>query len=403
MRHRLMLCTLACLGVALPAAPAAAQFIPKDGIYIDNSLDKPRFPDFVIASESPQALFLKSPKGKVPAEKIVDIVFPLKPATLHLSTYRQAIIAEKLARRATKPAERTKGFADALAKYEETLQKLDPDQPYVQAHLRYKVADLLYLQGRDENKEESLQKAMAKLKEFGKEHPKAWQLVRVLRMLAQLQLDRKEYAAAEQTYHDLAKADVSADVRDNAAVQALLVAMQAGAVLQDEGKKLEGEKKAEEGKAKLAEAQKQFAAVRAKLQALIGKLRGGSPQQLRARLALAECLGVGHDLPKAKAEVKTVLDQATADKALRGLAYATMGYCYYVNEQWQDARWEFLWVDTIYNQDAREHAKALYYLADIFARLGDGDRARECREQLLNGPRFNGLDYQRRARREEKQ
>src|SRR5262249_33035173 len=162
-------------------------------------------------------------------------------------------------------------------------------------------------------------------------------LARVLQTLAQLQLDFKDYDAAEETYRELAKSDADPEARQDAEVQALLVTVQAG---------------------KDAEAQK-------RLEGVIGKLPAQSPPQLPgrpARLAVAECLGYTKDrknLARAKAEVKAVLDQSR-DKALRALAYNTMGSCYYLNEQWQDARWEFLWVDVIYNQDAQQHAKALY-------------------------------------------
>jgi hypothetical protein len=373
MRHRLLVCTLACLGAALPVARAAAQAIPPDGIYTTANPKKPRFPNFDIASVSPRSLVLKSPKAEIPADQIDDIVFPLNPVGVRVSTYRLGVIAEKKGRAAAKPADRAKEYGEALAKYEETLGKLDEGQPYAKAHLEYKIAYLLYTQGRDEGNETTLARAAAKLKAFKTEHPQAWQLVRVLQMLARLQLDARNYAGAEQTFRDLAKSDAPENVRQDAEVQAVLVVLQTG---------------------KYAEAQKG-------LEGLVNRLAKGSVSQLRARLALAECLGYAKDLTRARAEVKAVLDH-TKDKALRALAYSTMGYCYWLNEQWQDARWEFLWVDTIYNQDPREHAKALYYLADLFGRLGEGDRARECREQLLTDRRFNGLEYQRRAMKEEK-
>jgi hypothetical protein len=373
MRHRLFVCTLACLGAALPATRAAAQAIPVEGIYTTASPNKSLHRDFVIASESPRSLVLKAPKAEIPADQIDDIIFPLDPREIRVSTYRLGIIAEKQARAAAKPAERAKKYAEALAKYEETLEKLAEGQPFVKAHLEYKIAYLLYTQGRDEGKKEALAQAAEKLKSFKAEHKDAWQLVRALKMLAQLQLDAGKYPEAEQTFRDLAKSDAPAEVRQDAEVQAILVVVKTG---------------------KYAEAQKS-------LDGLVSRLAKGSPQQLRARLALAECLGNAKDVARAKAEVKAVLDQ-TKDKALRALAYGTMGYCYYLNEQWQDARWEFLWVDVIYNQDPREHAKALYYLSEIFGRLGEGDRARECREQLLSGRQFNGLEYQRRVMKEEK-
>src|SRR5262249_33997998 len=244
-----------------------AQAIPPDGIYTTANPKKPRYPEFVIASESPRGLVLKTPKAEIPADQIDDIVFPLNPVGVRVSTYRLGIIAEKKGRAAAKPADRAREYAEALGKYEETLSKLDEGQPYVKAHLAYKIAYLLYTQGRDEGKETALAQAAAKLKAFKTEHPQAWQLVRVLKMLAQLQLDARKYAEAEQTFRDLAKSDAPPEVRQDAEVQAILVVLQTG---------------------KYAEAQKS-------LEGLVNRLAKGSPQQLRARLALAECLGNAKD------------------------------------------------------------------------------------------------------------
>ena len=66
-------------------------------------------------------------------------------------------------------------------------------------------------------------------------------------------------------------------------------------------------------------------------------------------------------------------------------------------EKLKAARWEFLWVDVIYNQDAREHAKALYYLFRIFSELGEEDRAQEC-AQALQAERYNGTSYQQKVK-----
>ena len=93
--------------------------------------------------------------------------------------------------------------------------------------------------------------------------------------------------------------------------------------------------------------------------------------------------------------------KVTKDDALRGTGHNVLGYCYYLDEKWQDARWEFLWVDVKYNKSPHEHAKALYYLADIFARLIEPELARGCRE-TLRGPQFSGTDYQLRLLQESK-
>ena len=50
----------------------------------------------------------------------------------------------------------------------------------------------------------------------------------------------------------------------------------------------------------------------------------------------------------------------TNDKGLKAMAYNAMGKNLYEVGQLKEARWPFLWVDTIYNQDKEEHAKALF-------------------------------------------
>ncbi len=90
----------------------------------------------------------------------------------------------------------------------------------------------------------------------------------------------------------------------------------------------------------------------------------------------------------------------TTDKDLKALAYNALGSYYYGKDQLKEARWEFLWVDVVYNQDQTEHAQALYYLFKIFDKLDQKDRAQECREALLGDRAFIGMEWQRLARNE---
>ncbi len=72
----------------------------------------------------------------------------------------------------------------------------------------------------------------------------------------------------------------------------------------------------------------------------------------------------------------------TSDKTLKAQAYNTLGVSYFNGEYLKEARWDFLWVDVVYNQDRAEHAKALYYLWKIFDKLDEKERAQECRDAL---------------------
>jgi uncharacterized protein HemY len=123
-----------------------------------------------------------------------------------------------------------------------------------------------------------------------------------------------------------------------------------------------------------------------------------SPANLRIRIALVECLGYGDkkDLAEARKLAADVLNE-TKDKTLRAQAYNAMGVSYAKNKLWREASWEFLWVDMIYNQDKKVHAKALYYLVIVFENLGEVDRAREWRT-MLDSNVYVGTHYQHWAR-----
>src|SRR5262249_23549734 len=127
-------------------------------------------------------------------------------------------------------------------------------------------------------------------------------------------------------------------------------------------------------------------------------------------LAEAACLAAtGDNMEPAIAKLKEILN-AVKDRKLKAVAYNTLGECYYRaadkgddKAPLQEARWQFLWVDVVYNEDKVQHAKALYYLWKIFSRLNDDERAQEFFDALANDPRFAGLDHQRRAQEEAKQ
>jgi TolA-binding protein len=370
MKRQLRALALGAVVAALAAGTAAAQGVrDAEDIFTKASKGKPAYKGFIV-EDSPRGLKVKGVGALIPADDIEDVEFRLQALTPWLGKFRQGRLAEKDAHAAKKEADRKKNLLAALAFYEEAASV--EGVPIAKAHIDYKIALLKHNLAREAGDKKALAEAVGKLKEFVTKHPKTWHLMRAAKMLALAQLDLEQYADAEQTYQLLAKADVPEVVRADAEVQALLVTMRAG---------------------KYAEAE-------TRLRGLIDKLPKG-PEQIRAKVALAECLAAAKKVPEAKAVLKKVLDD-TRDKQMRALAYNTMGYCYWANEQWQDARWEFLWVDTIYNQDRNQHAKALYYLADIFARLGEGERARECRELLL-GEQFAGTEFHARARAEKAQ
>jgi tetratricopeptide (TPR) repeat protein len=331
----------------------------------------------VVDSESTKGIKLKGGQ-LIPAEEIEDVIYEnLEPVTVRAGSYRPATVSEKAALAAATDQDKLKHINAALKKYREALPLVKAPLPAASRQIEYKIAYLQALKAEIEGKDQVLL-AVVLLKDFKTKHPKCWQLSHALLALAKLQFEQKSYEDAEATLDELAKADVSEGTRQDAEVRVARMSLEAG---------------------KYAEAQK-------KLVALAAKLPKDSFLAQRARMTQAECLVGLKNFDAAQQMLKKFLTE-TKDSDLKAAAYNTLGYCYYEKgkaaeqpELLRDARWAFLWVDVVYNQNKVEHAKALYYLYHVFGRLNDRDRAQECWDALVNDSQFAGLEWQIKAKQE---
>jgi hypothetical protein len=80
-------------------------------------------------------------------------------------------------------------------------------------------------------------------------------------------------------------------------------------------------------------------------------------------------------------KIQAALD-AAKDPAARAAGFNAKGDLLLAFGRPKDARWEFLWVETVYNHDKDELANALRRLVEVFDALGDRDRADQYREKL---------------------
>ena len=321
----------------------------------------------IVKEEGPRGIVVTGVKERIPPEDIVDIEYEIKPLSARLQYYRPAQKAEKEAEDATQEAKRKENLASAIEKYTAALKAMEPGQAAAARQLEFKIATLLALQETEEGL--PTDPAIAKLKDFKTKHAKSWQIAKALGLLGDLLLAQKQYAEAEQAYNELAQAEVADATREDAELRAAQVSLRAG---------------------KHAEAQ-------SKLQVLIAKFPKGSTSAVRARIAQAECLSAARKTEEARKLLNQVLND-TKDRSLKAAAYNALGESFVQAKMFKEARWEFLWVDVVYNQDKAEHAKALYYLWFVFEQLNEPERAQECRETLLNDRQFAGSEYQRLAR-----
>jgi tetratricopeptide (TPR) repeat protein len=323
-----------------------------------------------VEAESARGVKISGAKELVPAEKIFDVYYDVDPLAVRLKLYRPAIDADHKAVVA-KPGLRKAFIDEALKLYPEALTALKDGQAYAQRNIEFRMAYLRALLAQETKDAAARDQAVAKLKEFKSKNASGWQISRALKMLAELQAEAEDYAEAEQTYRELAAADVGDAVKENAELLAATLAVRA----------------------------KKYDVAEKNLNTLISKLPKGSRQSGRAQIALGDALREAKKGDQAKAVFQRVIDE-TKDRDLKAAAYNSLGVCAWEAEQFQEARWDFLWVDVVYNQDPAEHAKALYYLWKTFGQLGEEDRARECLDTLLSDGLLSGTEFQRKAQAE---
>jgi hypothetical protein len=357
---------LACAGVLSVALPAQSQ----DAIFFNQTGKK----NLVgrIAEESPQGVKFKNQDVLIPAESIRDIEYEAPDAEVRIKITRPAYNAEVAFRAEADDKKRLPKLEAALAKYQAALPKLDDKTSFLFRHFLFKIAALSAQKADILGTESERIQAIALLKKFTAEHPRSWQLVQALTVLARLQVEGKDFAGAEQTLKALAEAPVSEGARQQADLTAAQLSMKTG----------------------------KYEEARLKLEAVAAKLPPDSPAAQKARLAQAECLAATKNIPAARQILQGLLEKAV-NPDVKATAYNTLGYCDFLDNRMKEARWAFLWVDMVYNQNKAEHAKALYYLHQVFSRLND-ERARDYLDALLNDQQLTGQEFQRRAIEERK-
>lgn len=362
---------LACWSAAI-ALGLFATGLRGDTIYFKTA-GKKKAASGTVAQESAKGVVLKGAKDLIAADHIADIDYDIRPADVRLTMYLKAVNAEAAARKAKTDAGRLKDLKVALDKYATALPKIDPKLPFATRHVAFKIAFLSAEKADLEGTETARQEAIDKLKAFADKEPNSWQITRVLFKLARMQVEGKAFSEAEATLKTLAEAPVDEATRQEAELMTAELSMKAG----------------------------KYEVARKKLETLAAKLPKDSPAGQKARLGQAECLAALKDTVGAQKVLAEVLRSAT-DGEVKAAAYNTLGYSLLQDGKVEEARWAFLWVDVVYNQNKGEHAKALYYLQQIFARLNEPERAQECLSLLLNDPEYAGLDYQKKAHAERK-
>jgi hypothetical protein len=269
---------------------------------------------------------------------------------------------------ATKDAERKKLLEEAFKENDDLLPRLKT-KPLALRYAQFRGAQIRVLQAQDDPAK--VDAAIAALAAFKKEHAKSWEMVHCLKLLARLHEDKGDTEAATQAYQDLATLpDVPPEMKQESEI-------------------LVG---------KLLLRGKKYSEAETKFKALVASISDKDPQRGLVQVYLIQSqMGQGN-AKQSEEQLKAILN-ATSDASVKAAAHNVLGD-FLMKERPDDAFWNYLKVDTLYNQDKEEHAKALYFLAQLFDKLkNDPVRAQQCIDKLHQ---LEGTEYQKRAAAEKK-
>jgi tetratricopeptide (TPR) repeat protein len=352
---------LSALGIFFVVACASLH---ADSVFVKTS---PKPHTGTVKTEDTKGVTLEKGKASefIPAADIVDIHYEdVKPATLRLAggAYKVAKDKDKEANEATDPAKQKAALALAIKSYNQTLAQMEAHK-YAARAIHYRIAVLTLRQA--QNDKQPTATAIAKLLEYKDAYPTSWEINHVMPLIAQTQMDAGDFKGAEKTFEEMAGMDtLPADVKANAELMTVQVAVRAGNI----------------------------GAAEKKLAALEKKAAGNPKFASRVKMAKAEVLVGQKKIDDAVPILHQVIKE-NMDRDTKALAHNTLGECYFKANRYNEAMWEFLWVDTVFNHDRNQHAKALYYLVQVFTQLNDGVRAEECRT-MLESSQFTGTQWQ---------
>jgi outer membrane protein assembly factor BamD (BamD/ComL family) len=321
----------------------------------------------VIQEESPARIRIKSSRGEartIPVNNdLIDVEYQV--SNVLSQDYRKAHNRElEYLKPTATPGEKNVALTEAIDLYQKLYPQLKDDK--IKRHIQFKIAKLQADQA--ELDPSAASAAIDKLAAFKRDHPDSWQITWSARQLASLYAAKKDWDNALKTYQDLTKtAGVSSEIIQECDLAIAQVLVRAA--------------KYDQAVAKLTELEK--------------AVPSGTPQAVRLMITKATCLAATNKLDEAIKQLENIVAK-TSDKDLVAAAYNAMGDCYRnaSPSQPRAAMWDYLYVDLIYSQNPKEHAKAVYHLSRIFREFNDDKRSKIYEEKLAKD--FSGVEFDRR-------
>ncbi|MHB1424252.1 MAG: tetratricopeptide repeat protein [Gemmataceae bacterium] len=331
-----------------------------------------------IQEESPAGIKLKTEKGDItdiPSLQIRAVDYGEGIDIVGKVDYRAGDTKLDRALLETTGKKKRDGLEQAMLAFRE-LDNNDKLRRILTVHryLQYRLVQTAALLARDDASRRDT--AFTALNDYKSAFSDGWEIVPALQLLASLQEDKGETEAASKTYSELS---------DLPGIAASL--------------KFQSQLKG----ARLLMLAPKFREAEEKLKLLEAAMPAGDPQRAVVEVYLMQARIAQKGNLDGMAKKLEQIVAASKDGRLRALAHNVLGDYYRLKGDETQAFWEYCKVDMLYNQDKEEHAKALYYLAQLFDKPPRNHPAR-AEEVLtrLKSPQFDGTLYQRLAAAEKK-
>jgi hypothetical protein len=331
-----------------------------------------------IQTETPAGIKLKMDKGvvkDVPALHIRAVDYGEGIDAVGRLDYRAGDSKLESALKETTAKKKVDELESALSAFRD-LDNNDKLRRIASVHryFQYRIAQTTALLAQDDAGRRAA--AFTALNDYQTAFASGWEIVPALQLLASLQEEKGDIEAAGKTYANLSELfGISPDMRLQSQLKGARLLMRA---------------------LKFGEAEQ-------KLKQAESTLPSGNPQRALVEVYLIQ----SRIAQKGKLDgIDKKLEQIICtgkDGSVRGLAHNALGDYYRSKGDNAQAFWEYCKVDMLYNQDKEEHAKALYYLSQLFNKppRNNRDRAEEFLARLKS-PQFDGTLYQRLAASEKK-
>lgn len=337
--------------------------------YIDKAKKGESEINGLITGDSVKGLIIKSQKSPAPVTiPALDILNVSYSSTAIGSIELKSALGKEVRANlpSTKDSERLKLYEESIKDISDLLPKVKAD-PRLSKYLNFRIAkvkaDIAKI------KPEVFTDAVKALANVRLENPDSWMTLNAFKIEADLQETKGDFDAALKLYQGISKLPgIPKEIKSDSDFLVLKLYMRTN---------------------RMAEAE-------AKLSEVEGSIPEDDPRRVQVLLVKSQANLINDKLTTLENDLSKVLNSSD-DNYIRGKALNILGEYYMKKNKADDAFWEFLKVDTLYNQDIDEHAKALYHLSVLFDKVkNDPIRARQAKEKLLE-PSYAKSEYQKKV------